>query len=93
MSRKWASGGEHFQRRPIFDGAPAAAASVLQALHGGGNPAIPAGLTRPGTLNSFHMLGGSEFRLRQGFACGKTLVRRKSAAAQKGRRVVFKVAN
>ena len=27
----------------------------------------------------FEMLGGSEFRLRQGFACGKTLVRRKSA--------------
>ena len=31
------------------------------------------------------MLGGNEFRLRQGFACGATLVRRKSAAAQKGR--------
>ena len=31
------------------------------------------------------MLGGSEFRLRRGFACGKTLVRRKSAADQKGR--------
>ena len=31
----------------------------------------------PGTFN---MLGGSEFRLRQGFAWGKTLVRRKSAA-------------
>ena len=28
----------------------------------------------------FEMLGGSEFRLRQGFACGKTLVRRKCAA-------------
>ena len=35
------------------------------------------------------MLGGNEFRLRQGFAFGKTLVRRKSAAAQKGRRAVF----
>ena len=29
------------------------------------------------------MLGGSEFRLRQGFACGKTLVRRIGAAGQK----------
>ena len=29
------------------------------------------------------MLGGSEFRLRRGFACGKTLARRKSAAGQK----------
>ena len=29
------------------------------------------------------MLGGSEFRLRRGFACGKTLVRRKGAAGQK----------
>ena len=31
----------------------------------------------------FEMLGGSEFRLRRGFACGKTLARRKSAAGQK----------
>jgi len=31
------------------------------------------------------MLGGSEFRLRRGLAYGKTLVRRKSGAAQKGR--------
>ena len=31
----------------------------------------------PGDLN---MLGRNEFALRQGFACGKTLVRRKSAA-------------
>ena len=31
-----------------------------------------------------------EFCLRRGFACGKTLVRRKSAAAQKGRWAVFK---
>ena len=30
------------------------------------------------------MLGGSEFRLRRGFACGKTLVRCKGAAGQKG---------
>ena len=29
------------------------------------------------------MLGGSEFRLRRGFACGKTLVRRKSVVGQK----------
>jgi hypothetical protein len=29
------------------------------------------------------MLGGNEFRLRQGFAFGKTLVRRKSATGQK----------
>ena len=29
------------------------------------------------------MLGGSEFRLRRGFACGKTLVRRTYAAGQK----------
>ena len=35
------------------------------------------------------MLGGNEFRLRQGFAFGETLVRRKRAAAQKGRWVVF----
>ena len=31
----------------------------------------------------FQMLGGSEFRLRRGFACGKTLARRKCAAGQK----------
>ena len=31
------------------------------------------------------MLGGSGFRLRRGFACGKTLARRTRAAAQKGR--------
>ena len=29
------------------------------------------------------MLGGSEFRLRRGFASGKTLVRRRRAAGQK----------
>ena len=28
------------------------------------------------------MLGGREFRLRRGFACGKTLVQRKRAAGQ-----------
>ena len=33
----------------------------------------------------FKMFGGSEFRLRRGFAYGKTLERRKSGAAQKGR--------
>ena len=42
----------------------------------------------PAALGGLHpsviqMLGGSEFRLRRGFACGKTLVRRKSAAGQK----------
>ena len=35
------------------------------------------------------MLGGSEFRLRRGFAYGKTLVRRTRAAAQKGRWAAF----
>ena len=35
------------------------------------------------------MLGGNEFHLRRGFACGKTLVRRTRAAAQKGRLSVF----
>jgi len=35
------------------------------------------------------MLGAAEPPLRRGFACGKTLVRRTSAAAQKGRWVVF----
>ena len=29
------------------------------------------------------MLGGNEFRLRRGFACGKAPVRRKCAAGQK----------
>ena len=33
------------------------------------------------------MLGGSEFRLRQGFACGETLVRRKRAALPYGPRL------
>ena len=37
----------------------------------------------------FKMLGGNEFRLRRGFACGKTLVRRKSAAGQKAGWVVL----
>ena len=37
------------------------------------------------------MLGGSEFRLRRGFACGKTLVRRKSAADQKAGWVQFRL--
>ena len=31
------------------------------------------------------MLGGNEFRLRRGFACGKTPARRKGATGQKGR--------
>ena len=37
----------------------------------------------------FQMLGGSEFRLRRGFACGKTLVRRIGAAGQKAGWVVL----
>ena len=37
----------------------------------------PGGRLHPSVIE---MLGGSEFRLRRGFACGKTLVRRKSAA-------------
>ena len=36
------------------------------------------------------MLGRSEFALRQGFACGKTLVRRKGAAGQKAGWMLFK---
>ena len=36
------------------------------------------------------MLGRSEFALRQGFACGKTLVRRKGAAGQKAGWVLLK---
>ena len=35
------------------------------------------------------MPGGSEFRLRRGFACGKTLVRRIGAAGQKAGGVVL----
>ena len=44
------------------------------------------GFRRPKAAPPFgiSMLGGSEFRLRRGFTCGKTLVRCKSAAAQKG---------
>ena len=37
----------------------------------------PSGRLHPSVIQ---MLGGNEFRLRRGFACGKTLVRRKSAA-------------
>jgi len=36
------------------------------------------------------MLGASELPLRQGFACGKTLVRRKCAAGQKADWVLLK---
>jgi len=40
------------------------------------------------------MLGRREFALRQGFACGKTLVRRKGAASQKaGWMFLKKIAN
>ena len=35
------------------------------------------------------MLGRSESALRQGFACGKTLARRKGAAGQKAGFVTF----
>ena len=42
-------------------------------------PAAEGGL-RPSVIQ---MLGGSEFRLRRGFACGKAPVRRKCAAGQK----------
>ena len=38
-----------------------------------------------GYLGPFKLLGRNKFALRRGFACGKRLVRRKSAAAQKGR--------
>ena len=38
-----------------------------------------------GYLGFFKLLGRSEFALRRGFAFGKTLERRKSGAAQKGR--------
>ena len=47
-------------------------------------PARPAWqIARLGTRN-FKMLVGSKFRLRQGFACGKTLVRRIRAAPSMG---------
>ncbi len=39
---------------------------------------FPTGQVRRGPR--FFILGGNEFRLRQGFACGKTLVRRFRAA-------------
>ena len=39
------------------------------------------------------MLGMAKPSLRRGFACGKTLERRKSGAAQKGRRTRFKTAD
>ena len=37
------------------------------------------------TPRGFYMLGGSEFRLCQGFACGKTLVAREYARRSEGR--------
>ena len=46
-----------------------------------------------GYLGPFKLLGRSEFALRRGFACGKTLERRKSGAAQTGRWVIFKIAD
>ena len=48
-------------------------------------PAVEGGL-RPSVIQ---MLGGNKFRLRRGFACGKTLVRRKGAASQKAGWVVL----
>ena len=41
---------------------------------------LPKGQFHPPVIE---MLGRSEFALRRGFACGKTLVRRKCAAGQK----------
>ena len=46
-----------------------------------------------GYLGFFKLLGRSEFALRRGFAFGKTLERRKSGAAQKGRWARFKIAD
>ena len=46
----------------------------------------PRGRLHPSAIQ---ILGGSEFRLRRGFACGKTLVRRKGAAGQKAGWVVL----
>ncbi len=45
---------------------------------------VPHGSCRVGALNGFDMLGPSELALRQGFACGKTLVRRKRRPAGGG---------
>ena len=46
----------------------------------------PKGRLHPAVIQ---MLGGSEFRLRRGFTCGKTLVRRISAAGQKAGWVIL----
>ncbi len=44
----------------------------------------PSGRLHPSVIQMLgQMLGGNEFRLRRGFACGKTLVRRIGAAGQK----------
>ena len=47
----------------------------------------------PAAKGGFHplvkMLGGNGFRLRRGFACGKTLVRRKSAAGRMAGRAIL----
>ena len=45
---------------------------------------VPHGRSRAGALDGFYMLGPSELALRQGFACGKTLVRRKRRPAGGG---------
>ena len=44
---------------------------------------------RPPPPFGIQMLGGGEFRLRRGFACGKTFVRRISVAGQKAGCVVL----
>ena len=48
---------------------------------------------RPASPFGIEMLGMAKPSLRRGFACGKTLVRRKSTTAQKGRWVIFKIAD
>ena len=53
------------------------------------------GFRRPGAAPPFgiRMLRAAKPPFRRGFACGKTLERRKSGAAQKGRRTRFKTAD
>ena len=46
---------------------------------------------QPAPPFGIEMLGMAKPSLRRGFACGKTLVRCKSTAAQKGRRARFKI--
>jgi len=51
-----------------------------------GFPRGPFYWARAGALFSFNLLGRTEFALRRGFACGKTLVRRKRRPAVRGGR-------